>query len=128
MNLVSIFSVFLLASASILCIALVVYLNRITRSIKEIESEIKDLTSEIKPLIASSTNLSEKLNRISAEASNQLNVTKGIVNKFDDRVDTILELEEKVREGFSGPVLDLIKSLSAISNGVSAFWNAYKKK
>ena len=128
MDVVSIFSVILLACASVLCIALVIYLSRITRSIKNIQSEIQDLTSEIKPLIASSTNLSEKLNHISAEAGNQLNVTKGIVNKFDERVDTILELEEKVREGFSGPVLDLIKSLSAITNGVSAFWNAYKKK
>jgi len=128
MDLVSIFSIILLASASVLCIALVIYLNKITSSIKDIKSEIQDLTSEIKPLIASSTNLSEKLNHISAEASNQLNITKGIVNKFDERVDTILELEEKVREGFSGPVLDLIKSFSAIANGVSAFWNAYKKK
>ena len=128
MSLISIFSIILLASASVLCIALVIYLNRITTSIKDIKSEIQDLTSKIKPLIASSTNLSEKLNRMSQEASNQLNVTKGIVNKFDERVDTILELEEKVREGFSGPVLDLIKSLSAITNGVSAFWNAYKKK
>ncbi len=128
MSLISIFSIILLASASVLCIALVIYLNRITTSIKDIKSEIQELTSEIKPLIASSTNLSEKLNRMSQEASNQLNVTKGIVNKFDERVDTILELEEKVREGFAGPVLDLIKSLSAITNGVSAFWNAYKKK
>lgn len=128
MSLISIFSIILLASASVLCIALVIYLNRITTSIKDIKSEIQDLTSKIKPLIASSTNLSEKLNRMSQEASNQLNVTKGIVNKFDERVDTILELEEKVREGFSGPVLDLLKSLSAITNGVSAFWNAYKKK
>ena len=128
MDFVSIFSVILLVCASVLCIALVIYLNRITRSIKDIQSEIQNFTSEIKPLIASSTNLSEKLNHLSNEAGNQLNVTKGIVNKFDERVDTILELEEKVREGFAGPVLDLIKSLSAITNGVSAFWNAYKKK
>ena len=128
MNFVSIFSIILLACASVLCIALVIYINRITKTIKDIKSEVQDLSSEIKPLIASTTNLSEKLNRISTEASEQINITKGIVNKFNDRVDTILDLEEKVREGFAGPVLDLIKNLSAISNGVNAFWNAYKKK
>ena len=128
MNFVSIFSIILLACASVLCIALVIYINRITKSIKDIESEVQDLSSEIKPLIASTTNLSEKLNQISGEAGEQLNITKGIVNKFNDRVDTILDLEEKVRDGFAGPVLDLIKNLSAISNGVNAFWNAYKKK
>ena len=128
MNFVSIFSIILLACASVLCIALVIYINRITKTIKDIKSEVQDLSSEIKPLIASTTNLSEKLNRISTEASEQINITKGIVNKFNDRVDTILDLEEKVREGFAGPVLGLIKNISAISNGINTFWNAYKKK
>ena len=128
MNIATIFSIILLASASVLCAALIVYLGRITKSIKDIEVELKDLTSEIKPLIASSTNLSEKLNRMSEEAGSQLNVTRNIVTKVNDRVDTILELEERIRGGFEGSVMDVIKNLSAIANGVSAFWSAYRKK
>jgi hypothetical protein len=50
------------------------------------------------------------------------------VTNVKDRVDQILLLEEKIRGGFEVSALDLIKNLSAISNGVSAFWNAYKKK
>ena len=128
MNLVPVFTIILLASASALCIALIVYLNRISRSIKFIEAELRDLSSEIKPMLTSTTELGNSLNRISEEVGRQLNVTKNIVTKVDDRVDTILELEEKIRGGFEGSVLDLLKNLSAISNGVSAFWNAYKRK
>ena len=128
MNLISILYSILLVAASILCIALIVFLNKIAKAIKAIEFEIKEISIEIKPLIASTTNLSEKLNRISESADDQLSMTKNIVKKVNDRVDTILDLEEKVRSGFDGSVLDLIKSLSAIANGISAFWTTYRKK
>jgi uncharacterized protein YoxC len=128
MNLIAVFYVVLLVSASILCISLVVFLSRISRTVKEIEIEIKDITLEMKPLIASATNLSEKLNRISESADDQLSTTKNIVAKVNDRVDTILDLEEKIRRGFEGPVLDFIKGFSAIANGISAFWSAYRRK
>ncbi len=128
MNLVPVFTIILLASAAALCISLIVYLNRISRSIKFIEAEVRDLSSDIKPLLSSATELSNNLNRLSDEAGRQLNVTRNIVDKVEDRVDTILELEEKIRGGFEGSVLELLKSLSAIANGVSAFWNAYRRK
>jgi len=128
MNLISIMYFVLLASASVLCIALVVFLSRISSTVKGIESEIKDLTLEMKPLIASATNLSEKLNQLSESADDQLMVTRNIVAKVNNRVDTILDLEEKIRRGFEGPVLDFIKGFSSIANGISAFWNAYRKR
>jgi uncharacterized protein YoxC len=128
MNLIFVLYVILLVSASVLCIALVIFLGRISKTVREIEIEIKDLTLEMKPLIASATNLSEKLNQLSESADNQLLVTRNIVSKVNNRVDTILDLEERIRRGFEGPVLDFIKGFSAIANGISAFWNAYRRK
>lgn len=128
MNLIFVLYVILLICASVLCIALVIFLSRISKTVREIEIEIKDLTLEMKPLIASATNLSEKLNQLSESADNQLLVTRNIVSKVNNRVDTILDLEERIRRGFEGPVLDFIKGFSAIANGISAFWNAYRRK
>ncbi|MGA7721692.1 MAG: DUF948 domain-containing protein [Ignavibacteriaceae bacterium] len=128
MNLIFVLYVILLVCASVLCIALVIFLGRISKTVREIEIEIKDLTLEMKPLIASATNLSEKLNQLSESADNQLLVTRNIVSKVNNRVDTILDLEERIRRGFEGPVLDFIKGFSAIANGISAFWNAYRRK
>ncbi len=128
MNLVPVFTVILLAAASALCISLIVYLNRISRSIKNIEAEVRDLSSDVKPLLSSTTELSDKLNHISEEAGKQLNTTKNIVAKVDDRIDTILLLEERFRSIFEGSILDFLKNISAIASGVNAFWNAYKKK
>ena len=128
MNVISVFSVILLACASVLCIALIVFLGRITRSIKAIQYEINDISTGMKPLIASATNLTEKLNRITDSADDQIEVVKKIVGKVNDRVDTILSLEEKIRSGFEGPALDILKTLSGVANGVSAFWNVLRRK
>ena len=125
---ITVLYVILLASASVLCITLMVFLSRISRTVKEIEIEIKDLTLEMKPLIASATNLSEKLNQLSDSADDQLLVTRNIVSKVNNGVDTILDLEENIRRGFEGPIMDFIKGFSAIANGIRVFWKAYKRK
>jgi uncharacterized protein YoxC len=127
MDVISIFTILLLLSASGLCIALILYLNRITSSIKQMQSDIQDLSSEIKPFIASTTKLSEKLSLLSDQAREPIETVKEIVTDVRDRVDNILELEEKLRGGFEGSVSGLIKNLSALANGVSTFWNTFRK-
>ena len=128
MELVNIFYIILLASSSGLCIALIIYLYRITRSVNKIELDIKDLTRQIKPLIASTTNLSEKLNFISDEAKQPIIIVKEVVEDIKDRIDVILEFEEKLRKGVEGPLTKLLNSLSGISNGINAFWDSYKRR
>ncbi len=128
MNVVSVFSVILLVCASVLCIALIVFLSRITKTIKAIQYEINDISTGMKPFIASATNLTEKLNQITDSADDQIETVKRMVGKVNDRVDTLLLLEEKIRSGFEGPALDIIKTLSAFANGVSAFWNVLRRK
>ena len=128
MELVNIIYIILLASASGLCIALIFALYRITRSIGKIEIDIRDLTNQIKPLIASTTNLSEKLNFISDEAKQPIIIVKEVVEDIKDRIDVILEFEDKLRKGVEGPLTKLLNSISGISNGINAFWDSYKRR
>ena len=128
MQIVNYIYILLLVSASGLCIALIVTMRRITRSVKEIEIDIKDLSSQIKPLIASTTNLSEKLNYLSEEAKQPVMIAKDIMNDVKDRVEVILAFEEKIRTGVEGPVLKFLSSILGINNGISAFWNTYKRR
>jgi len=128
MSLMTVFNIILILSASALCIALIIYLNRITKSVKAIENDIKDLSFQVKPLIASTTNLSEKLNQISDLAKEPIDTARDIVVEVKGRVNEILDFEERLREGFERPAAELIKTLSAVSNGVKTFWNVYKNK
>ena len=128
MERVNIFFIILLASSSGLCIALIIYLYRVTRSVNKIEIDIKDLTDQIKPLITSTTNLSEKLNFISDEAKQPIIIVKEVVEDINDRINLILEFKEKLIIGVEGPLTKLLNSLSGISNGITAFWNTYQRR
>ncbi len=128
MTVETVFTILLMVCASALCVALVVYIGRITKSIKEIEIDMKDISLQLKPLIASTTNLSEKLNKLSEEAKKPISAINDIAEDIKDRVDTVLAFEEKLREGIEEPASRLIRSLSAIANGVNAFWNAYRRR
>ena len=127
MDYVFIFQIILLLAASALCVFLIIYFNRITKSITRIENNIQNFTTEIKPLIETTTALSNNINEITKGAKAQLDITKSIVTDVKDRVDTILNYEEKIREGIEGPVFGLVKNLSAIANGIETFWRTFKK-
>jgi uncharacterized protein YoxC len=128
MEISNIFYIILLASASGLCIALIFFLTKISKSVNKIESDISDLTQQIKPLIASTINLSEKIKAISDDAKQPIIMVQDVVEEIKDRINVILDFEEKVRKGVEGPLTKLLTSLSGFSNGINAFWNTYKKR
>ena len=127
MDTLSVFTILLLAAATCLCIALIIYLRKITQSFEDLKAEVKHLSDRIKPLIVSTTELSEKLKIISDDLKEPVQTFKGMVNNVKDRVDKILETEEKIRGGFENSVSGLIKNLSSVANGVSTFWKTFRK-
>ena len=135
MEIINILQIVLLVCASALCIALIIYLNKITKSVNRLEDEIKDVANKSKPLILSVNNFTEKINsiaddakKISEEAKDQVDVIKSIISDTKDHADKILELEEKVRRGIEDPVSGMINNLSAFVNGINTFWKTYKGK
>jgi uncharacterized protein YoxC len=127
MNVVTVLTVIMLISASLLCLALIYYLYKITKSFEEIKNDVNEFAADMKPLIASTTELSEKLANITSEARGQMQMTRDMVMNVKHRVDMILGFEERIRRGIEEPVLGLVRNVSAVVNGVNAFWNAYKK-
>lgn len=128
MNVVTVLNVILLISASLLCIALIYYLYKITRSFEEIKNDVKVLAADMKPLIASTTELSDKLSSITSEVRGQMQITRDMVFNIKRRVDMILNFEERIRRAIEEPVVGLLRNVSAVANGVNAFWNSYKKQ
>jgi len=127
MNVVTVLTVIMLISASLLCLALIYYLYKITKSFEEIKNDVKEFAADMKPLIASTTELSEKLSSITSDARGQIQLTRDMVMNVKHRVDMILGFEERIRKGIEEPVLGLVRNVSAVVNGANAFWNAYKK-
>lgn len=126
MNLIDIFIIILLITASFLCIALIIGLKRIIQSVSMLQKDINELTTSIKPLIESTQLLTNNLNQVTEETKTQLNVSKSILNDVRFRVDKILEIELKVRDGVENVVMPLVSGLNAIGKGIDAFWRKYK--
>jgi uncharacterized protein YoxC len=125
--LIQILTVILILSAALLCIALIYYLNKIVKSVQSVNSDIKELSSNLKPLIQSTLELSDNLNKITANVKDQINVTQTIVSDFRERADKILNIESRIRTGFEDAVMPLVQNLHAIGRGVETFWRNFKK-
>ena len=128
MEVTEILTSLLLLSASVLCIALIYYIQKIVKSVQTFNKNIQELSSELKPLIESTLQLSDKLNQISETTRTQLNITRSIVCDFRDRADRILSLETKIRSGFEDAIMPLVNNLKAISSGVETFWRNFRNK
>ena len=127
MTLIDVLTVVVLILVSALIVFLIVYLGKITRSIQDLQKDISDLSDRLKPILSSLSDLTSKLSDLSDQAKRQLEATKGIVFSVKDRVEKILEFEEKIRDGINGPISGFLNQLRAISNGVSTFLSYLKK-
>ena len=65
MSAIEILTIVLLVFASALCIALIIYLGRITAAIKDIQNNLTKVSSDIQPLITSVSDLANKLSEVS---------------------------------------------------------------
>ena len=127
MTLIDVLTVVVLILVSALIISLIFYLGKITRSIQELQKDISDLTDKVEPLVSSLSDLTSKISDLSDQAETQLATTEKIIFSVRDRVNTVLDLEEKVRAGIEGPVMGFISELKAILNGVNTFLHYLKK-
>jgi len=127
MTLIDVLIAIVLIFVSALIVFLIIYVGKITRSVQDLQKDISNLSNRLEPLLTSLSDLTDKLSDLSNHAKRQLEATKGIVFSVKDRVDKILEFEEKIRTGIDGPVTSVINQFKAIANGVSTFLSYLKK-
>ncbi len=90
--------------------------------------DINELSENLQPLINSTTELSNNINEISENARAHVDISKNIVLSIKERIDTILQFEEKVRRGIEGPVMSFIQEITALNNGLNTFLSYFRKK
>ena len=118
---IQIFQVLLLASASALCIALIFYIKRITKSFEKMQADINRMADEIHPMLESLESLTHSVNKITAHAQEQMNSVSWIIDTVKSQVVNLLEMEKKIRQGIEAPVQNLTTNLNAVKKGIAAF-------
>ena len=125
---VQILTIVLIVSASALCVALILYLNKIVKSVQSVNVNIQELTTNLKPLIQSTRELSDNLNKITSDVKDHLEVSRSIISDFRERADKILNIENKIRSGVEDAVMPFVQNLHAIGKGFESFWRNFKNK
>ena len=92
------------------------------------QADINELSKNLQPLLISTNELSDNLKEITGNARAHVDISKNVVLSVKNRVDTILQFEEKVRGGIEGPVMSFIKEITALSNGLNTFLSYFRKK
>ncbi len=118
----------LIIAATALCIVLIYYIWKISKAVNTMQVDINELSKNLQPLLNSTTELSNNLKEITENAKAHVDISKNVVVSIKDRVDTILQFEEKVRRGIEGPVMSIIQEITALNNGLNTFLSYFRKK
>ncbi|MFB3057002.1 MAG: hypothetical protein ACE1ZQ_07555 [Ignavibacteriaceae bacterium] len=118
----------LIIAATALCIVLIYYIWKISKAVNAMQVDINELSKNLQPLLNSTTELSNNLKEITENAKAHVDISKNVVISIKDRVDTILQFEEKVRRGIEGPVMSIIQEITALNNGLNTFLSYFRKK
>ena len=126
MTLVDIFLILLIVSASTLCVFIIIYLKKIVVQIELVRSDINEVVRNTLPLLEDLKQVTERTNKIVAEAENYWDEIDRSIKNLRERVTNLKPLS-KFRETQS-QATDLIKNFKAIVRGIYAFWQEYKSK
>ena len=123
---IQIFQVLLLASATVLCVSLVYYVFRLTKSFEKMQADISRIADEIHPLLESFDSLALSIKNITTHAEEQMASISWVVNTVKSRVVDLLEVERKIREGIEAPIQSLTTNLNAVKKGIATFVHRLK--
>jgi len=120
-----IFEILLLFSASFLCVMMVYYLMKITKSIDAIRKDFSSIAGQVTPLLDTLNNLSRSIKSVAEDIRQQLDKTNWIIDEVRSKVEGLLALEDKIRETFDHPAQSIMSTIQFIKNGVTGL---FKKK
>jgi uncharacterized protein YoxC len=126
MNLIDIFLIILILSASSLCIFLILYLKKVSGQVEAVSKDIHRLVENTIPIL-------NNLEEVTKRANIIVTGVEGYWKEIDHSIETLRGKIsnsgswEKFRD-VKMQLIELRKKFRAITKGVSAFYRKYKKK
>ncbi len=102
--------------------------RKITKKVEGLSSDVK----EIKPKVIESFDkiilLSDNINTAVKKVNENIDVLGTVVDKVKVTADSIIDFEKKVQSRIEPPVMDTVKTITAVSAGVKTFFDTWKNK
>ncbi|QOJ29030.1 MAG: DUF948 domain-containing protein [Ignavibacteriales bacterium] len=111
---ISLAQILLLLSASALCIALIVYMGRITRKIEEMQADIKKISEQVSPLVDSLQLISRSVAELTDKLNKQVSEVEWIVSEVKDKIQSVKTFTSALRTGIDDRVKSLVSTLGFV--------------
>ncbi|MBV6511767.1 MAG: hypothetical protein FMNOHCHN_01251 [Ignavibacteriaceae bacterium] len=111
---ISLAQILLLLSASALCIALIVYMGRITRKIEEMQADIKKISEQVSPLVDSLQLISRSVAELTDKLNKQVSEVEWIVSEVKDKIESVKTFTSALRTGIDDRVKSLVSTLGFV--------------
>jgi len=116
--------VIVLVLVCVLIIFSFITLNKLNRSIDVLSADLHRLIDSTIPVLDNLNEASEKIAKVAEDAKNHMNELNEFILNTKNKLNS---LTARIKEGTDqNPVLNLVRNLSALSKGISAFWEKYK--
>ncbi|MCF8355601.1 MAG: hypothetical protein K9H48_14205 [Melioribacteraceae bacterium] len=126
MSLLDILLMILVIVAIVLCIYLIFALRKMGTIVQDMGKDIHNLVSKSEPVLDNWEKITSDAAEITEKAKEQLNDINDIYLSLKSRLNWLTEKKEAGKNP-ENRIYTLVESLSAVSKGLSAFWNTYKK-
>lgn len=123
MTLLEIFTIVLIILGCVLIVFVLIALKKLIRSIDVLSADVHQLIDSSIPFVENLTKASEKIVNVADDAERHMAEFNELVVNTKEKFNS---LGTRVKDGAShNPVVNLVKNLSALSKGISAFWDKY---
>ena len=121
MTVLDVFLLILIIVAIFLGVYLIFALKKLNNTLDTVQEDLHSLNNRIEPILENFTTITQKVVNISEETEKRV---LDISNTIQNVKNTITKFTFK-KDGYSqrNPVKDLIANITAISKGISAFWD-----
>lgn len=128
MTLIDILLVLLIISAAALCVYLIITLNKLNKSVEVFQKDVHSLIEKTIPVMENLDEVTAKMNRVASEAEEHWTDLNAAIETAKDKVSRFSFKTTSSSSGRSeNPVQQLIKNLTAVVKGVSAFWSEFNR-
>ena len=125
MAIVDILLALLIIAASALCVYLIFSLSKLNKSVEVLQKDVHQLIEKTIPVLENLNEVSNKFTKVASEAEGYWDELNTAIDNAKEKVSR-LSLKSSA-ERTDNPVQRLIKNLSAVVNGISAFWSALNR-
>jgi uncharacterized protein YoxC len=103
-------------------------LLQIRKSAKSLELTTKTLNQNLPGILTSMDELATNLARGTRSIHDQIDSVKGIVQKFENVADDIVDFERTLRAEIESPIMEIVTTVSAVVKASRVFWDALRLK